>query len=158
MDASKRSFCYPWMQQREVSAIYGCRKGKYLLFIDAAKGSFCYPWMQQRDVSSIHGCRKGSFLLSMDAGKRSFCCPWMQQRELSAIHGCCKEKFLLADPVCRRGLPWKCVPMDPKFRCMTACVFPPVALKPTKKRTHAQRVNIINFQLMRVFFFILKVS
>ena len=57
------------MQEREISAIHGCSKGKFMLSIDAGKGHFCSPWMQQREVSAIHGCSKGKFLLSMDAGK-----------------------------------------------------------------------------------------
>ena len=39
------------MQEREISAIHGCSKGKFLLSMDAAKGSF---------------------FLSMDASKGSF--------------------------------------------------------------------------------------
>ena len=54
MDAAKGSFCYPLMQEKEISAIHGCSKGKFLLSIDAGKGNFCYPWMQQREVSAIH--------------------------------------------------------------------------------------------------------
>ena len=74
------------MQQREVSAIHGCSKRKFLQSINAGKGNFCHPWMQQMEVSAIHGWIKGKFLLSIDAGKGNFCCPWMQQREVSAIH------------------------------------------------------------------------
>ena len=84
------------MQEKEISAIHGCSKGKFLLSMDATKGSICYPWMQERVIFVIHGCRKKKFLLSMDAAKGTFCYPWMQQRELSAIYGCSKEKFLLS--------------------------------------------------------------
>ena len=59
MDAGKGNFCYPWMNRRIVSAIHGCRTGKFLLSMNAAKGNFFYPWMQQREVSAIHKCRKG---------------------------------------------------------------------------------------------------
>ena len=117
MDAAKGSFCYPLMQERVISAIHGCSKGKFLRSMDAAKGSFCYPLMQERVISAIHGCSKGKFLLSIDAGKvisaingcskgmfllsvdaakGSLCYPWMQEREVSAIHGCSKGKFLLS--------------------------------------------------------------
>ena len=53
MDAAKGSFCYLWMQQREVSAVHECSKGNFLLSMDAAKESFCYPWMQQKEVSAF---------------------------------------------------------------------------------------------------------
>ena len=64
------------MQERVISAIHGCSKGKFLLSIDAGKRNFCYPWMQQREV----------FLLSMGAAKGSFFYPWMHRSEVSAIH------------------------------------------------------------------------
>ena len=68
MDAAKGHFCYPWMQEKEVSAVHGCSKGNFLLSMDAAKGTFCYPWMQERVISAIHGSIEELFLLSMDAG------------------------------------------------------------------------------------------
>ena len=83
------------MQQRKVSSIDGCIKGKFLLSIDTGKGNFCYPLMQERVISAIHKCSKGKFLLSMDASKGSFCYPWMQERVIFVIHGCRKKKFLL---------------------------------------------------------------
>ena len=75
MEVGKRRFCYPLMQEKidlsypqmqekEVSAIHGCCKGKFLLFaIHGSADCFCYPWIE------------GLFLPSMDAGKESFCYP-----------------------------------------------------------------------------------
>ena len=97
MDAGKGNFCYPWMQERVISAIHGWIEELFLLSMDAGQGSFFYPWMQQREISSIHGCSKGKFLLSMDAGKGNFCYPWMHRRIIvPANHGCRTRKFLLS--------------------------------------------------------------
>ena len=54
LDAAKGSFWYPLMQEKEISAIHGCSKGKFLLPMDAAKGSFFYPWKHEGEVSAIH--------------------------------------------------------------------------------------------------------
>ena len=75
---SKGKFLHPWMQERDIFVIHGCWKKKFLLSMNAAKGTFCYPCMQQREVSAIHGCRKGC----------NFCYPWMHRRIVSGIHGC----------------------------------------------------------------------
>ena len=45
MDAAKGSFCYPWMQERVISAIHECIEELFLLSMDAGQGSFFYPWM-----------------------------------------------------------------------------------------------------------------
>ena len=57
MDALKDCFCYPWMQDREVSSIYGCSKGLILLSVDAGYRIFRFPWMQDKKVSAILGYR-----------------------------------------------------------------------------------------------------
>ena len=85
MNAGKETFCNPWIQERIVSKIHGCRKGKFLLSMDASK-----------IVSVIHGCRNRKSLLSTNAGKESFCYQWMQEKIVSAIHGYREKKSLLS--------------------------------------------------------------